>query len=48
VARAVAEAVAITGVRETLARRARTEAEALACLERARWQPTYGAVRPEP
>jgi malate dehydrogenase (oxaloacetate-decarboxylating) len=48
VARAVAEAVAITGVRENLARRARTETEALACLERARWQPTYGTVRPEP
>jgi malate dehydrogenase (oxaloacetate-decarboxylating) len=48
VARAVAEAVAITGVRQNLARRARTVAEALDCLERARWQPAYGGVRPEP
>ncbi|MFM7287625.1 MAG: malic enzyme-like NAD(P)-binding protein, partial [Cyanobium sp.] len=48
VARAVAEAVAITAARETLARRARTEGEALACLERARWQPAYGTVRPGP
>ena len=46
VARAVAEAVAITGVHEHLARRARTEREAMDCLERARWQPIYAAVHP--
>jgi malate dehydrogenase (oxaloacetate-decarboxylating) len=46
VSQAVAEAVATIGVRENLARRARTEAEALVCLEQARWQPVYGAVQP--
>jgi malate dehydrogenase (oxaloacetate-decarboxylating) len=47
VSRAVAEAVAITGVREKLARRARTEDEALGCLDQAEWQPTYGPVFPD-
>jgi malate dehydrogenase (oxaloacetate-decarboxylating) len=46
VSQAVAEAVATIGVRENLARRARTEAEALVCLEQARWQPVYAAVQP--
>jgi malic enzyme len=46
VARAVAEAVAITGVRENLARRAATVEQALECLERAHWQPTYRPVSP--
>jgi malate dehydrogenase (oxaloacetate-decarboxylating) len=46
VARAVAEAVAITGVRENLARRATTVEEALDCLERAHWHPSYRPVSP--
>jgi len=46
VARAVAEAVAITGVRENLARRAATAEEARRCLDQARWSPAYGPVTP--
>jgi malate dehydrogenase (oxaloacetate-decarboxylating) len=46
VARAVAEAVAITGVRENLARRAATAEDARRCLDLARWSPTYGAITP--
>ena len=46
VARAVAEAVAVTGVRENLARHASSEEEALRCLDRARWQPAYSPVGP--
>jgi malate dehydrogenase (oxaloacetate-decarboxylating) len=46
VARAVAEAVAITGVRESLARRASTVEEALECLDRAHWHPAYRPLSP--
>ncbi|WP_231605254.1 NAD-dependent malic enzyme [Synechococcus sp. CBW1006] len=41
----VAEAVAITAMAEGLARHATTEAEALACLEAARWSADYGPVQ---
>jgi len=44
VSRAVAEAVALTALAEGLATRARTPEEALACLERRRWQPVYPEV----
>jgi malate dehydrogenase (oxaloacetate-decarboxylating) len=46
VARAVAEAVAINGVQANLAPGISTEAEALDCLERARWQPVYRPFSP--
>ncbi|MEB3165280.1 MAG: NAD-dependent malic enzyme [Cyanobacteriota bacterium] len=44
VSRAVAEAVALTAVQEGLATRASTPQDALACLERQRWQPIYPRV----
>jgi malate dehydrogenase (oxaloacetate-decarboxylating) len=44
VARAVAEAVALQGVREGRASRAATPEEALARLEAAHWRPVYPAA----
>ncbi|MFQ6537120.1 MULTISPECIES: oxaloacetate-decarboxylating malate dehydrogenase [Aphanothece] len=41
VSRAVAEAVAVTAVEQGLARLAASPAEALACLDRASWEPSY-------
>jgi malate dehydrogenase (oxaloacetate-decarboxylating) len=43
---AVAEAVALAAVRQGVARLAGTEQEARACLDRARWSPTYPRLRP--
>ncbi len=43
---AVAEAVALAAVEQGLARLATTPEEARACLERARWSPTYPRLRP--
>ncbi len=45
VSQAVAEAVALAAVAEGLARRAHDAAEALQCLEAARWEPHYREVR---
>ncbi len=42
VGQAVGEAVAICGVDQGLARLAHSHAQALACLEQARWNPSYG------
>ena len=44
VSTAVAEAVALAAVEAGVARHASTAEQALACLERARWHPTYRAV----
>jgi malate dehydrogenase (oxaloacetate-decarboxylating) len=41
VSRAVAEAVATTAVEQGLARLAASPTEALACLDRASWEPSY-------
>ncbi|MEB3235456.1 MAG: malic enzyme-like NAD(P)-binding protein, partial [Cyanobacteriota bacterium] len=46
VARCVAEAVALCGVRQGLARRAQSPEQALQCLAEARWQPVYGSLLP--
>ena len=46
VGRAVAEAVALCGVEQGLARRAFTPAEALSRLEASRWQPEYNPAPP--
>ncbi|MBM5798508.1 MAG: hypothetical protein FJ060_10185 [Cyanobacteria bacterium K_Offshore_0m_m2_072] len=47
VGRAVAEAVALCGVEQRLARWASTAAEALACLEQEHWQPAYPMGLPQ-
>lgn len=46
VGRAVAEAVALCGVEQGLARRAFTPAEALSRLEASRWQPESNPAPP--
>lgn len=46
VSRRVAEAVAVAAVREGLASRAASEAEALQRLEACRWQPSYPQLEP--